>query len=440
MNMTILTQSELEPESKFRRSFPGSVRLTYWDRRRSFQNIIISVFMPFRYPFFALVITCSMLGYSAISYGQTERSVPSQELLQKELELDPSNIRVALLLGGMLRQEGNAKEAYAIVEKSINALEQRIASEGDSPELLYFMGMGALFLQKDEMALQNFQTALALEPEREEIHLGLIRSLLNLNRREEAAYSLELALTLFPESEIVKQQLVEAYEYEGRFAEAIPFLEELIVLYPENPAVFDRLLTAYVQVGNAEKAAPLFDQLAKNGSISKLESILNVYRIHLANDDLRSARIELQRAAQLDKDHPIVADAFREYYSLQAKQAEEDDNYRRAILFWERAVESFPEDWDAQYSLTLAHAKLKDHEEAFEGFVKLAEKQPADPVFYANFSRTLIELKRFEAAKKVIELGITIASQKVNRLALAELESVRNELARAMGLTEWPMP
>ncbi len=396
--------------------------------------------MLIRLKILSLAILSSVFAISVVSYGQAATDLTKIDLLQNELNRDPTNIKIALLLGGMLKRVDRADEATSIVENSTSMLEERISSEGDSSDLLYFLGMCSLFLQRDEVAFQNFQTALAMEPEREEIHLGLVRSLLNLGRREEAVGSLELALTLFPESEVVKQQLVEAYESEGRYGEVIPILEELRMLNSENPAVFERLLTAYVKTGDAEKAGPLFEELAEQGFISPLEAVINVYRIHLANDDLRAARIELQKASGLDKDHPIVADAFREYYSLQAKAAEADDNYRRAILFWERAIDSFPEDWGAQYSLALAHAKLQNHEDALEIFVKLAEKQPADPVFYAKFARTLIALNNFEAAKKVVDLGLNIATQKMNRLALAELETVRNEMAKAMGLSEWPTP
>lgn len=388
----------------------------------------------------ALAVLSSLLAVAGFSYGQPSDDLTRIELLQKELEREPTNVKIALLLGGMLRKEGRTGEATSVVENSTGILEQRIISEGDSAELLYLIGMCSLFLERDAAAFQHFQTALALEPEREAVHLGLVRSLLNLGRREEAIGSLELALTLFPESEIVKQQLVEAFESEGRYEAAIPILEELRRLDTGNPAVFERLLTAYVKTGNAAKAGPLFEELSEKGVISPLEAVINVYRIHLANDDLRAARMELQKAESLDEDHPIVADAFREYYSLQAKAAEADDNYRRAILFWERAIDSFPDDWGAQYSLAMAHTKLQNHEDALEIFVKLGEQQPADPIFYANFARTLIALKNFEAAKKVVDLGLNIATQKMNRLALAELETVRNEMAKAMGLSEWPTP
>lgn len=390
-----------------------------------------------------LVIIIGHLAFSLYSAAQNQASSGSSEqirleMLQDEWERNPANLKVALVLGGLLRREGKTQDAQSVVRNSVSAVEERMETEGDSSELQYMLGMGALFLTQNDVALQRFQIALSLQPDREEIHLGLIRSLLALEKVAEARDALELAAVLFPDSESVKSLLAEVHLKAARYHEAIAILEELRTLKPEDPNLFNELLSAYVKAGEADKAAPLFEQLVEQGAISQLEAIVHLFRIYMGKGDLRSARIELQNASRIDADNVILKDAFREYYSIQAKQAEAGNNYRRAVLFWDRALEQVPDDWQAQYRLALAHATLKNYDEALERYLPLAEMKPADPKFYADFSLTLIELKRFEAANKVIGLGLKIASQDNNHSAEEQLQNARSRLIKAMGLGELP--
>lgn len=353
------------------------------------------------------------------------------KLLQDEYEGNPANLKVALVLAAVLRNTGHANEATAVVENSIEAVENKIKSQGDSAELYFLAATGALFLNRSEYALERFQIALALEPEREEIHLGLIQSLLNLEREQEAKEAIDLASAIFPDSSAIKRQRVQVSVASGQQNDAIALLEELYATNPEDQVVFNRLLRAYVDVGDADKASPLFQQLVEAGSISSIEAAIHVFRIHLKKEDLRSARIELQKAVREDENHPLVKDAFREYYSLQAEKAEAGKNYQRAILFWERVLERVPDDWKAQYHLALAHAALQDHEKAIDYFLHLLEQQPIEPAFYANFAFSLIELDRLKAAHGIVELGLKLESESLDQNAISRLHELRAQLITA---------
>ncbi|MCB1124759.1 MAG: tetratricopeptide repeat protein, partial [Verrucomicrobiae bacterium] len=93
--------------------------------------------------------------------------------------------------------------------------------------------------------------------------------------------------------------------------------------------------------------------------------------------------------------------------------------------------ENAPDDWQAQYRLASAQAALNNHDEALDLYLPLLEKHPADPLFYANVSKTLIALERFEAANKVLELGFKAANQTKNTDAIAQLQVVADQLKQA---------
>lgn len=379
---------------------------------------------------FSLGLAC-MVSAVAAREGHAPLSV---DLLQSEWENNPANLQIALLFGGLLNDSGETRRAKKVVEQSMDAAKVLMEERGDSPDIHYMLGMAGLFLERFHLALSHFEVALSLRPDREEIHLGLIRALMSLDRTEEAIQALDLALTLFPENLSIKLQLAEAHERSGNFGQAITILEELHAMTPEDGEIFNRLLSTCVAAGDAGKAAPLFEKLVEAGSITPIEAVIHVYRIYLRKGDLRAARIELQKAMRMDENHPLLKDAFREYYSLQADAAEKEDNFRRAILFWERALENVPEDWQARYRLATAHAALNNHQEALDLFLSLLEERPADPLFYANLAKTLIALERYESAGKVLQLGLQAARQSKDPDALAQLQRVSDQLNQAAQL------
>jgi len=386
--------------------------------------------MPVRTTTFLLALALSVFEMAFPTHAQNQEAIIRLELLRGEWEENPEDLRIALLLGRTLRQAGSDDEARSVVVASLDAARERIKTEGESAEDHHLMGMAALFLKRNYTALQSFQIAISLNPEREEIHLGLVRTLLNLKRYGEAQEAIELAIALFPESESVKRLQAEVYERTDEFGKAVPILEELRALSPNDKGVFNALLNAYVKSGRADKAKPMFQQLAKEGALSEVEASIQVFRIHLTQGDLRSARVELQNAVDLDEDSPVVKGAFRDYYAAQANQAEEGENLRRAILFWERALEQVPNDWQSKYRLGLAHAALNNHEEALEHNLPLMEKTPTDPLFYANVSEALLALERFEAAGKVFQLGLTLAEDTKNEAAIERFQSIKEALLR----------
>lgn len=367
-------------------------------------------------------------GLGPDSLAQSQVDEKRLELLEGELKRYPENLKIALVLGGLLRKEGRQEEANNLVDEAMNLVAERIAEEGDSSERYYLIGMGALFLNRNYLALDRFQLALSLEPEREEIHLGLARALLSLKRVDEAASALELATVLFPESSTVKSQLAELYYKEEEFDKAISILEELRVIEPENPNVFNRLLSVYIEAGDVANATPLLNQLENEGKINALQRILQIFRMHLSNGDIRDARVELQNASDIDGDGLLVKGAFGEYYAVQAREAEKEGNFRRSVLFWERSLESAPNVWRTQYSLALALAALEEHEAALERYLTLLEKKPADPIFYKDLSISLSAMDQFDAALRVLDLGVKLATSSNSHSALEKLRTTKSEI------------
>jgi len=370
-------------------------------------------------------------GQSQTIAAEEPDEAPRLELLKAVWEENPANLKVALVLGNKLRQEGQADEARSVVKEAVAAAGERMKEEGDSAELSHMLGMAALFLGRNYVALQRFQTAMALQPEWEKAHLGVARAFLALGKRGEALSALELAATLFPQSESVKSLLAEVYFRDGRFDEATPLLEELRALAPDDRNAFDRLLRAYVAAGDAEKAEPLFQELAQRGEISQLEAVLHIFRIRLKNGDLRGARMELQRATRIEEESPLVDDAFRQYYALQASEAEKEENYRRAILYWERALERNPGHLQTRYRMARAHASLNDHEKAVDHYLKILESQPVDPDFYANMASSLLALERVEGAERVVGLGFQLVSGSEELSATPALRKARELVGQA---------
>ncbi len=387
--------------------------------------------MPVRATTILLALALGVFEYSFPARAQDQDVGIRLELLQGEWERGPENLRVALLLGQRLRQASRDDEARTVIVSSLEAAKKHFEREGESAEAHHLFGMGNLFLNRNYTALQHFQIAISLDPEREEIHLGLVRTLFNLKKYSEAKEAIDLAVAIFPESESVKRLLAEVFEKTDQSSKAVPIWEELLAINPGDKELFNALLSSCVKSGQAEKAKAMFQHLVDEGLLSQIDASIQVFRIYMTKGDLRAARVELQQAVEIDEKSEVVKGAFRDYYVAQAIQAEDGENYRRAILFWERALQQVPDDWQSKYRLGLAHAELKNFQEALEYYLPLMESSPADPVFYANVADALLGLDQIEAAGKVYQLGFGLAEKSRNEVVLERFYGIREALFKA---------
>ena len=104
--------------------------------------------------------------------------------------------------------------------------------------------MARLLWDNEEAALEEFQKAIALEPDWDHPRLWLASFLYDHGKVDESIAELEVILDRDPENNTALNNLCGNLAFSGRYEEALPHLHKAICLYPEDAAF--RLMLGYV--------------------------------------------------------------------------------------------------------------------------------------------------------------------------------------------------
>ena len=104
------------------------------------------------------------------------------------------------------------------------------------------------------LAIEQFQQALMLKPERHEAYGGLGAALLGLRRPREAEQALLRAVAAESRNIAVLNDLGLALNEQGRFADAIPYLRRAVALDEHQPVIRANLAEALLRSGHIDEA------------------------------------------------------------------------------------------------------------------------------------------------------------------------------------------
>jgi tetratricopeptide (TPR) repeat protein len=191
---------------------------------------------------------CFCLGSAAWERGDFEKAV---SWLEKALAIDPGLPNAPVVLGEALMQLGRPQEAVSVLEKAEAASPQSMR--------LFLLGQAHLQLKQHQMARENFEAAVALEPGYAKAHYGLIvvynrlgdskraeqhrSEFLKRNAEENAQAGMERSVRRDPAADEIRQaaarlafDAARLYAARSDPAESQRLLERAIALDPGNPA------------------------------------------------------------------------------------------------------------------------------------------------------------------------------------------------------------
>ncbi|MBU0548841.1 MAG: tetratricopeptide repeat protein [Candidatus Omnitrophica bacterium] len=170
-----------------------------------------------------------------------------ESALRGALASDPQNIRIHKSLGQIYLQQKRLAEARKTYEFMLNL-------SADDAEVYFYLGMIDEEEGRRQEAINNFKTALELNPEYPDAlnSLGYLYAEESLNLGE-AESMLEKALQYEPHNGAYLDSLAWTYYKQGRNQEAIQGLEEA-VQFLLDPVIFEHLGDAYFKEGIINKA------------------------------------------------------------------------------------------------------------------------------------------------------------------------------------------
>ena len=274
-----------------------------------------------------------------------------------------SNLAVAHFLAGRVEQARQVAEP---------ALQQ-----GQRADLHHLLGDIYEKLGLYEKAVTAFQTAVRLDPDREEYHFALGYEMLIHHNFELAEQAFLRATSRLPRA--VKPRLGAAAVYfaQARYSDAIDAIRGALQAAPESALGYQFLGRAFQLLSDQEElfagewAPKAFEEFLRLKPEDAFASYL--YAASRRGNRTDSMRM-LERAVVLD---PTLAEAHLELGKIHF-DAERD---REAIASFERAVELRPHLMAAHYRLYRAYLKAGDSDRAraaLEVFVRRQQEQKED--------------------------------------------------------------
>jgi eukaryotic-like serine/threonine-protein kinase len=218
---------------------------------------------------------------------------------------------------------------------------------------------------KNELALEEFQHALQLDPRNADAINGLAHSYESAGRIADAEAAFKKAIALRPDSWDGYNTLGNFYDGQGKYDDAVAQYQHAIELTPDNAQVYSNLGAAYLDAGDAKKY-PLAEAALKK-SIDLGPSYPAYANLGFLFDEeyrFADAAAACEKALQLsDKDFLVWANLASAYDGLNEKD-KADAARARELPLLEQTVESSPRDAGAQARLALLYAQKKMRDKA----------------------------------------------------------------------------
>ena len=249
--------------------------------------------------------------------------------LEGILQAHPSELRVRDYLGWLYEQIDD-------VEKALNAYRTNIALDMTFYDSRIHIGILLYRLARYDEAVRHLTQATGLKPSNPETHLLLGLSYLQANQFEQATSAFEKGLEFHPNDENLRFNLGAAYDKLDRFPDVVREMEAVLALNPDHTDALNYLGYSYADRGiNGEEAVALTRRAValKPDNGAYVDSLgWALFKVGRVAEALR----ELQRAAELVKDDPVIFEHLGEIYLLQ-------DHQDAAKAAWTRALELDPD-------------------------------------------------------------------------------------------------
>jgi tetratricopeptide (TPR) repeat protein len=165
----------------------------------------------------------SSLGSLLSGGGQFAEALPH---LSNAVRIDPSSAHARIDLGRALDQQGNRKDAMAAYDEA-----ERLIRPDDGRSYFY-LGVSLAQAQQLAKALDNFNKAVALDPNDVGARSNAAAALLGLGRAEEAIPHFEALIKANPNSPMIHNNFANALAKVGRLPEAKVEYERALQLDP----------------------------------------------------------------------------------------------------------------------------------------------------------------------------------------------------------------
>ena len=303
------------------------------------------------------------------------------------------------------------EQSSAMLERAVQ-LDNRLAAP--------YVSLGHLHssLTRYDLALQEFQKALVINPRDADATMGVAGAYERMGRMQDAEEGYKKAITLKPDYWDGHNSLANFYDRQGRYADAIAEYERVIELTPDNASAYSNLGAEYQSIGDAESLKKAELSFKKSIQISPTyAAYANLGNLYMDARRYTEAAEATQKALELNGgDYRVWINLMLDQRLL--KDIDSARNTRtKALALLRDFVRQHPQDGTGQSWLAVLQSEDKLRKESLQCVEVALAISPKDPLVLANVAEAFQNLNERSKA-------VSYAQQSLkNGFAMSDLET-----------------
>lgn len=343
----------------------------------------------------------SMYELSAL-YATLGLSEKGFEMIKKAVELDGSNKWYKIRLADFYKQQYD-------YDSFITIYDELLESDPNNLEYLEVYIDALLHLERYEQVIEKLNVYEENVGVNEYISLQKIEIYNYIGKKNEILHEMEKLANAYPYETRYLSMLAETYMQSGRDKDAYQIYLKIKKLNPEDPYINIALLEYYKNQGELDKAFEEFILSIKNKNLdyNTKAQIYEFWFSEKSNDENTAKQAKAAGEAFVET-HP---DKEIGYYVIGTVYFN-DEIYDQAQKYYLDAISRDSTNFISWYQLVFTDAELNNVDSLYKHSSTAMRFYPEQPIFYMFNGLSLIDMKRYEEAVKVLEKGRFMSADK----------------------------
>ena len=355
--------------------------------------------------------------------GNPERAISE---LKSAVQKDPHFALGYATLGEAYRLKFLMDHDPASVENALANCRKALEMDQRLPTVHVTLGMLHSKLGKDDLALQEFQKVLDLNPRDADALIGMAGIFENTGRIQDAEAKLKQAISLRPDYWDGYRALAEFYDRQKRIQESILQYRRIIELTPDNPEGYSDLGLSYLELSDSQSLAAAESAFQKSIQLApNYPAYTNLGLLYMIQKRYSESAAATRKALELnDKDWRVWSNLL--IASTWLKDGKQMRTARsKTFSLVEQYAAVNPSDAPTQSMLSMLYAEDKLRDKALFHAQSALALSPKDPSILADVAETYFDLgdrkRALDFLQRSLQNGYTLSDLQLRPAIVALL-------------------
>jgi len=260
-------------------------------------------------------------------------------------------------------------------------------------------------LGKHDLALQEFQHALDLNPKDASALIGLARSYEMSGRVTDAEKIFQKAAVMRPNNWEGYNQLGAFYDRQAKYPQAVAAYQEALQITPDNSELYYNMGAVYLDAGDAPSLAKAEQALKKSIALEpSYVAYANLGLLYIEEKRYPESAAATEQALRMNANNYMVWNNLNLAYQGAKRFDKAQAARQKTEQIAEKVVALKPQDSMAQSTLALLYASSKQNQKALSKIQTSLALSPDDPGVLSNVGEAYEMMGDRPEALKYIEL------------------------------------